>query len=410
MGFLKQYMGLRKELYIIFWGRVVTNMGALIWPMMTLILKNKLGYSASEVATIMMILGFVQLPCTLIGGKLADRFSKRNIIIVCDLVTVVSYFICGFLPIDRKMIPLLAVAALFAQMEWPSYDALVADLSSIKDREKAYSLNYLGLNLGLVLAPILGGFLFAEHLNLAFLISSIATFSSTILIFFFIKDITPVQEESVGSRYEQAKSDQSIWKILSKNPLLYLFLFCGGLWSLVYSQFNFLLPLNLEQIYAEQGAVLFGTLTSVNAVVVIIGTPLLTKWISSLQDVSRLLIGQLLVLIGFSFFVWAQNLPVFYFVAMIIFTLGEIVQTIGQQPYLTRRIPASHRGRFSSFYTIFAGAFQLSGQQVVGQMADTLPMSRVWFCVLCVGAVNLFAYILLRKGDEKAYPLLYRHE
>ncbi len=410
MGFLKQYMGLRKELYIIFWGRVVTNMGALIWPMMTLILKNKLGYSASEVATIMMILGFVQLPCTLIGGKLADRFSKRNIIIVCDLVTVVSYFICGFLPIDRKMIPLLAVAALFAQMEWPSYDALVADLSSVKDREKAYSLNYLGLNLGLVLAPILGGFLFAEHLNLAFLISSIATFSSTILIFFFIKDITPVQEESVGSRYEQAKSDQSIWKILSKNPLLYLFLFCGGLWSLVYSQFNFLLPLNLEQIYAEQGAVLFGTLTSVNAVVVIIGTPLLTKWISSLQDVSRLLIGQLLVLIGFSFFVWAQNLPVFYFVAMIIFTLGEIVQTIGQQPYLTRRIPASHRGRFSSFYTIFAGAFQLSGQQVVGQMADTLPMSRVWFCVLCVGAVNLFAYILLRKGDEKAYPLLYTHK
>lgn len=407
MGFLKQYMGLRKELYIIFWGRVVTNMGALIWPMMTLILKNKLGYSASQVASIMMILGFVQLPCTLIGGKLADRFSKRNIIIVCDLVTVVSYFICGFLPIDRKMIPLLAIAALFAQMEWPSYDALVADLSSINDRERAYSLNYLGLNLGLVLAPILGGFLFAEHLNLAFLISSIATFSSTILIFFFIKDITPVQEESVSSQYEQAKSDQSIWKILSKNPLLYLFLFCGGLWSLVYSQFNFLLPLNLEQIYAEQGAVLFGTLTSVNAVVVIVGTPLLTKWISGLQDVSRLLIGQLLVLIGFSFFVWAQNLLVFYFVAMVIFTLGEIVQTIGQQPYLTRRIPASHRGRFSSFYTIFAGAFQLSGQQVVGQMADTLPMSRVWFCILCVGAVNLFAYVLLRKGDEKAYPLLY---
>ncbi len=407
MGFLKQYMGLRKELYIIFWGRVVTNMGALIWPMMTLILKNKLGYSASQVAGIMMILGFVQLPCTLIGGKLADRFSKRNIIIVCDLVTVVSYFICGFLPIDRKMIPLLAIAALFAQMEWPSYDALVADLSSINDRERAYSLNYLGLNLGLVLAPILGGFLFAEHLNLAFLISSIATFSSTILIFFFIKDITPVQEESVISQYEQAKSDQSIWKILSKNPLLYLFLFCGGLWSLVYSQFNFLLPLNLEQIYAEQGAVLFGTLTSVNAVVVIVGTPLLTKWISGLQDVSRLLIGQLLVLIGFSFFVWAQNLLVFYFVAMVIFTLGEIVQTIGQQPYLTRRIPASHRGRFSSFYTIFAGAFQLSGQQVVGQMADTLPMSRVWFCILCVGAVNLFAYVLLRKGDEKAYPLLY---
>ena len=407
MRFLRQYGGLRREMYVVFFGRVVTNMGALIWPMLTLILKNKMGMSASEIASLLLLLGCVQLPCMILGGKLADRFPKRNIIIVCDLVTVASYMVCAFLPVSGPMVALMFLAGVFAQMEWPSYDALVADLSSVNDRERAYSLNYLGLNLGLVLAPILGGFLFAEHLNLAFLISSIATFSSTILIFFFIKDITPVQEESVSSQYEQAKSDQSIWKILSKNPLLYLFLFCGGLWSLVYSQFNFLLPLNLEQIYAEQGAVLFGTLTSVNAVVVIVGTPLLTKWISGLQDVSRLLIGQLLVLIGFSFFVWAQNLLVFYFVAMVIFTLGEIVQTIGQQPYLTRRIPASHRGRFSSFYTIFAGAFQLSGQQVVGQMADTLPMSRVWFCILCVGAVNLFAYVLLRKGDEKAYPLLY---
>ena len=129
MGFFKQYMGLRKEMYILFWGRVVTNMGALVWPMMTLILKNKLGYSASEVATIMMVLGFVQLPCMVLGGKMADRFNKRNLIILCDLVTVATYFLCYFLPVDRKMIPLLTIAAIFALMEWPSYDALVADLS-----------------------------------------------------------------------------------------------------------------------------------------------------------------------------------------------------------------------------------------------------------------------------------------
>ena len=74
MGFLKQYMGLRKELYIIFWGRVVTNMGALIWPMLTLILKNKMGMSASEIASLLLLLGCVQLPCMILGGKLADRF------------------------------------------------------------------------------------------------------------------------------------------------------------------------------------------------------------------------------------------------------------------------------------------------------------------------------------------------
>ena len=95
---------------------------------------------------------------------------------MCDLVTVVSYFVCAFMPMSEKLVPILALAAIFAQMEWPSYDALVADLSSDEDRERAYSLSYLGTNLGLVLAPTIGGFLFANHLSLAFLISSLNVF------------------------------------------------------------------------------------------------------------------------------------------------------------------------------------------------------------------------------------------
>ena len=35
MRFLRQYGGLRREMYVVFFGRVVTNMGALIWPMLT---------------------------------------------------------------------------------------------------------------------------------------------------------------------------------------------------------------------------------------------------------------------------------------------------------------------------------------------------------------------------------------
>ena len=54
MRFLRQYGGLRREMYVVFFGRVVTNMGALIWPMLTLILKNKMGMSASEIASLLL--------------------------------------------------------------------------------------------------------------------------------------------------------------------------------------------------------------------------------------------------------------------------------------------------------------------------------------------------------------------
>ena len=177
---------------------------------------------------------------------------------------------------------------------------------------------------------------------------------------------------------------------------------------LVYSQFNFLMPLNLEQYYGEQGAVLFGALTSVNAFVVIIGTPVLTKMMSRIRDVDRLLLGQFLVVLGFLSYALVQSVLIVYFISMIIFTIGEICETLGRQPYLTRRIPASHRGRFSSVYTIFGGAFQLSGQQIVGSMADGMPMQKVWMFIVIIGVINVVGYVLLRQRDQKAFSLLYK--
>ena len=41
--FFEQYKGLKREMYILFYGRIVTSMGSLIWPLVTLILKNKMG-------------------------------------------------------------------------------------------------------------------------------------------------------------------------------------------------------------------------------------------------------------------------------------------------------------------------------------------------------------------------------
>ncbi|MBQ2528503.1 MAG: MFS transporter, partial [Spirochaetales bacterium] len=158
-GLFSQYKGLRKELYILFIGRIMTNMGAMIWPMFTLILNRKLGLNATVIAACVVIFSLVNLPVSLIGGKLADKLNKKNIIVVCDLVSIASFIYCAIVPVTITSIAIFAVASLFQTIEWPSYDALVADFSTSGDRERAYSLSYLGTNLGLVLSPTLAGFL-----------------------------------------------------------------------------------------------------------------------------------------------------------------------------------------------------------------------------------------------------------
>lgn len=407
MKLFNQYRDLEKEIYILFYGRVVTSMGGLVWPLMTLILSNKMGMSASEIANLMLIMSIIQLPCTLIGGKMADRFNKKWVIVICDMITVISYLICGFIPLSGVTIALFYIAGMFASFEYPSYDALVADLTSSDEREKAYSLNYLGMNLGLVLSPTIGGFLFANHLSLAFIITSIATFTSTALIFFFIKEVKRVEESNTTKNVYEEDKDSSVLSVMFSKKSILLYTLLLGLTGLVYSQFNFLIPLNLEAAFGEGGATLFGMLTSVNAITVIIGTPILTKVMAKVRDVHKLVIGISLEVFGLAMYIFIQDMLWLSFLSMVIFTLGEISNAIGSSPYITRRIPASHRGRISAIGTVFGTGFQSVTQMGIAYLIDTQTLSFVWIVITVIGVVTIMGMYVLSLIDKKEYTLLY---
>ena len=406
MKYLKQYKNLSREIYVLFFGRIVTSMGSLIWPIMTLILKNKLGYSATTIAAIDMVLAILQLPMVIIGGKLADSVSRKKIIVCCDMVTVICYFISGLIPLSFISVALFYTAGLFAAIESPSYDALVADLSDSDNREQAYSLQYLGMNLGLVLAPTLGGLLFENYLWLAFIITSVATFSSTLLILIFIKKLS-VEKKNV-SKYEEKREGAGILEILRERKVLFLYIAATGFCNLVYSQFNYLLPLHMEDLFAAKGATLFGLLTSTNAIVVVIGTPLITTLLAGVMDVRKFLIGELLVVIGLVSFNFSGRLIPIYFVLMTVFTLGEIFCTISSSPYMTKRVPSTHWGRVHSTNSIFCMGLTSIGNILIGKTVDVYGFRKAWFFVAIVGFAAISLLLVLNALDKKSFPLLYK--
>ena len=174
MRLIDQYRGLRRENYILFFGRIVTSLGGMIWSLLTLILNQKMGMDAGSIAILVSTAGILLLPAGLLGGKLADRCNKKNIIIYADLVSIVCYVLCGLIPLGTPTIVLILIASLFQTLEGPAYDALVADITPTKDRERAYSLLYLGVNIGMILSPTIGGILLENHLWLCFIISGVS--------------------------------------------------------------------------------------------------------------------------------------------------------------------------------------------------------------------------------------------
>ena len=411
MRFLKKYFSmyahLPKEIYVLAFGKIMTSMGALIWPMLTLIMSEKLNLNGQTIGMYMMMFSMFMGPFYLLGGKLADKYNKKHIIVTFDLIGNSLYFVCAVLPISMTTLYLLAIASVFQSMEQPAYDALIADLTTYKDRERAYSLNYLAMNLGLVMAPMLGGMLFNNYLNLSFFINGLADISSTLLLLIFIKNVkNTVRDNKAMNEYEKGE-EGSIFKVFSQRKLFFLLFVISGIAALIYNQFNFLMPLHMEEAFRGTGAFKFGILASINAVVVVIGTPIVTKKFSGVTDVRIMYFGQLLESVGLAFFIFVNRYFVIAVVGIIIFTTGEIFGSISKTPYLTKRIPETHRGRVLSITNSCAGLIGILSNYVIGILIDYYTFHTVWIIIAAIGVVVMILYSIYLRLDKKAYPGLY---
>ena len=411
MKFLKKhfsmYAHLPKEIYVLAFGKVMTSMGALIWPMLTLIMSEKLGLNGQTIGLYMMLFSLVMGPFYLLGGKLADKYNKKHIIVTFDLIGNSLYFVCAALPMSMTTLYLLAIASLFQSMEQPAYDALIADLTTYRDRERAYSLNYLSMNLGLVLAPTIGGMLFNDYLSLSFFINGLADISSTLMLLIFIKNVKITDRDHKSmNEYEKGETG-SIFKVFSERKLFFLLFVISGIAALIYNQFNFLMPLHMEEAFRGSGAFKFGILTSINAVVVVIGTPILTRKFSGVIDIRIMYLGQLLESLGLAFFIFVNHHFVTAVAGIIIFTTGEILGSISKTPYLTKRIPETHRGRVLSITTSCAGLIGVLGNYVIGTFIDYYTFRTVWIIIAVIGLFVMSLYSIYLRLDRKAYPGLY---
>ena len=403
-----QYRGLRKEIYVLCFGRVVTNMGAMVWPMLTMILSQKMHLGAGTISLLLAAASVLMLPVNLLGGRLADRCNKRNIIVICDLISIVCYLICALIPLTFLSLGLMFAAAVCQSMEWPAYSALIADLTKTDDRERAYSLSYLGGNLGLVLSPTIAGLLFENHLWLCFLISSISIACSTVLIFLLIRDVHAETEETEAASYQTVREGASLLNILRERPLLILFVVLFGLYSGVYMQFNVLMPLELGRLHAARGALIFGSITSTNCIVVVFFTPLITRLTACLPEPRKMLAGNLLILSGFGvFLLFAGRIP-FYYLSMVIFTWGEIVMMLADSPYTASRVPANHRGRINGLNAVSQALIGAVCQLLVGQLYERIAPGAGWAAVFGMGAVLIALTLVLIRRDRLAFPKLYR--
>lgn len=406
MKFLDQYKGLRRELYILCFCRLIDNLGSMIGPMLTLILSSKMGMNAKEIAIFTATYTILSLPVDLFGGRLTDKINKKLLINICDISTSIIYIACGLLGLNGYTLLLYLFGSLLQSAEYPAYNSLLADFTTSEDRDRGYSFEYLCTNFGLILAPTVGGFLLKDHVKLLFIINGISQFISIILFDIFVKDMNAVYDGK--NIYEQQTNLDSTLKVLRNNKILIAIVVIFAIGGFVYNMFAYLMPLSLDSIHGDNGSIYYGTISTCNCITVLLCTAYITSLFSKITSINKMIIAEILQMIGFALFFVFIDVTFVYYIATIIFTFGEILNTIASSPYLTKRIPINYRGRILSMSDVAYKIVSSIGSIIIGFIYDEMGINYAWTIVIVIGIIIVIAFEAIKKKDKETYPELYK--
>ncbi len=411
MNFITQYYGLKRELYIIFIIRFFVALGSLVSPMFVLLMSTKLGYDMTTISYVFALSTSLSLPASIIGGWIADRYSRKNIIIIFELVNVALFSIAAFLPLSHFTVIAVMAAGFFSNIQGPASTALTTDFSRPHERDRAFSMGYLGFNLGFIFAPTIAGLLFRSNLWLNFALNAAAIFLSAIIIYLFIDEkksfrFQPHDEQQKINEYEASSDSDNTLRVMSTRLIVFMVIGASYVTGLLYSVVGFITPLQLESQFAEQGSLYYGMLTSFNAIIVIAVTPFMTILIRKFKDLTKLFIA-LALLMGAMLMFGTSNLLFLYFVAMLLYTLGEIFNTIGYLPYITKRIPASHRGRIFGLVGIIGTVVAVLSNLLVGFAVQNYGYPIAWSIYFGIGIIGLVLYWIAMPIDKRKFKNLY---
>lgn len=356
-SFLAIYRGLPRSIYVLFFARIVNSLGSLVFPFMTMFLTQRLGLSEGDAGWYIMLSGTAFIPGSLLGGKLADHFGRKRIMVTAQFLAAASFIPCAFLGASMT-IPLLLIAGqFFLGVVHPTTQAMTTDLTTPENRKAAFSLLYLGHNIGFAVGPLVAGYLYQHHTPWIFLGDALTTFLSLILVCLFVGETLPdhhALKDSLNKESHERAEEGSALSLILRRPGLVIFILLAAVMNFVYAQMSFSLPLFMAEVFSDRGPVLFGSVMSFNAIIVILGTPLLIAATRRLAPVLSTALAAALYAVGFGMLYFLNAYPLFI-LSTFIWTSGEIFSATNVDVHIANHTPISHRGRFNAIFPIIMG-------------------------------------------------------
>jgi MFS family permease len=388
------FSSLKVKYYRIYWlGMFVSLVGTWIQS----IAQSWLVFQLTNSAFLLGVVGFLSsIPIfifSLLGGVLADRVNKRNILIFTQTAFMLLAFLLAVLTQFKLITPLqIMFIALFngiiMAFDAPARQSIVVELVGKEHLYNAIALNSVAFNSSRIIGPAIAGMLISViGMSGCFYLNGIS-FLAVIVALFYIKS-----HNGTARNNNSALKDLKEGLIfISRNRLVLALVSMVAAVSLFGISYVILMPVFANHVLHE-GVKGLGVLMSSIGIGALIGALTLAR-LGNFKYKGRLLIGAVflfaLSLIAFSL---SRNYILSIF-ALIFVGCTSVIPVALINTLLQINVPDEFRGRVMSLFMITFAGFMPFGNLISGSLAQAWGVSTALFfsgllCLVLFILINL---------------------
>jgi len=357
-------------------------------PFMTIYLTRQYGMSVEAIGYALTIALTVGVFFSLGFGILADKFDKKRYMIVAVLA-----FIAGFAAIP--LVNNVTLVVFFFSLINCAYSvfstvlkAWFADVLSIGEKARIFSLNYSFLNIGWTVGPPIGTWLVMYSLQLPFWLAAVCAAFPLVFIQFYVQRTVASGEEKVTPVWQPSvllKDKALFWFTLSGLLASYV----GGSFATCISQYVLTVADNAD--FAQK---VVSVVLPVNAVVVVSLQYIVGRKITPGNIRPLMAVGTLCFLLGLGGFIFSGENLVYWGIAAAVFTIGEIIYAPGEYMLIDNIAPPGMKASYFSAQALgWLGA--AANPMITGIILSSLP---AWTLFAIMMLAIVLAWLMILRG------------
>lgn len=386
---------LPRDMWVLFYTTLINRSGTMVIPFLVLYLTQKIGVTASEAGAALLVYGIAAFIAAPLSGKLADKIGALKVMKLSLVGTSIIMFVYGFITHYYLILVFSFILSVINEAFRPANLSLITEIVKPSQRRLAFALNRLGINIGMSIGPVVGGFLILIDYHFLFYVNAFASLASGIYLI-----TTPwtslnrdeILAESVSTHLKLNSSVLGDFKFL-------FFLFAVIPANLVFFQHIGGLPLYIVDELKYSTAA-FGLLSAINTVIIIFIEVPLNDMMSKISYSRSMLLGAALAAAGFGAMVFARDI-IPLIITIIIWTFGEMIFFPVTAAYASEVAPSKRRGEYMGYFQMtFSFAFS-AGPWLGTVVYEKYGSAVLWSCTFVMGLLTAFLMLFVKEKSNE---------